>query len=163
MKTEKKWEKTQEMEYEFFINEEKKGTISINFASSSQKAIASWENKTFQIERIGFWKNSIQIVNANKQVILQVEPEKWYSNNWSIDFEGEKYRLIVRNNPLVEFTILKNNQEQITYSLCSDSATVYTKITDHSHTPIIFDFLLWYIFLPISQENGDSTFFILTL
>lgn len=164
---EKKWQKVSDTKYEFWVQNQVNGSLEIDFSAWSQKAIFNTPEGTFYLKTKGFWQNKIQIEDKNAVVVLEVLSEKWYANHWIILVDNRKYRLNIRNNPLAEYVIASDKQELIAYGLDAKSGEkIATKIT-HSVEPknihFLFDYLLWYLFMPIAQENGADTFLLLML
>jgi hypothetical protein len=160
MELSKKWEKLKNNEYVFRVNDLTKGILTLEWSGLQNIANAVINNEIYVIRRKGFWKNKIQIENNNGRVVLEVDVEKWYSNDWIVDYEGRKYRLEIRNNPLSEYVIFEGEQELIAYGLHTQNNQISTKITTQREVPILFDFLLFYLFHSISTESGADTTFL---
>ncbi|KOY85780.1 hypothetical protein AD998_06080 [bacterium 336/3] len=160
MELSKKWEKLKNNEYVFRVNDLTKGILTLEWSGLQNIANAVINNEIYVIRRKGFWKNKIQIENNNGRVVLEVDVEKWYSNDWIVDYEGRKYRLEIRNNPLAEYVIFEGEQELIAYGLHTQNNQISTKITTQREVPILFDFLLFYLFHSISTESGADTTFL---
>ena len=94
-----------------------------------------------------------------------MNPEKWYVNNWVVEYRGKNYKLSVRNNPLAEYMITEGEKLILAYGLQAQDGKVQVKITGvHSPDNYLFDFLLWYLFAPVAIENiGDHMSFSLLL
>ncbi len=160
----KKWEKTQEGTYSFFIDNQEVGKIEIDAASLDRKAICSVGGNRFLIKRTGFWKRTIEIGNDAGETIATLYHEKWYASSWILEYNGKKYTVLLRNNPLAEYVIRDNCVDIAAYGLASDHGRLDVRITTSSKTTdVMFDFLLWYLFLPIVTENmnEDVTFLLL--
>ena len=54
------------------------------------------------MKRVGFWKSKIEIIDNNKNIILEAKPKAWYANSSIITYNNQEYELIIRNNPLAE-------------------------------------------------------------
>ncbi|MBI3235089.1 MAG: hypothetical protein HYZ42_13820 [Bacteroidetes bacterium] len=81
-----------------------------------------------------------------------------------LEFEGEKYKLLCRNNPLAEWAILKDNQLVLAYGITTENKKVVVKITGlDKPSNYILDCLLWYLFLPIAMENSDDNLIFLLM
>ncbi|MCU0438065.1 MAG: hypothetical protein MUC49_09110 [Raineya sp.] len=160
MEISKKWEKLKNNEYAFLENDVVKGVLTLEWSGLQNTATAIIHDETYKIKRKGFWKNKIQIENKNERVVLEVEVEKWYSNDWIITHEGRKYRLEIRNNSLSEYVIFEGDQEIISYGLHTNKTQIATRIKAQSKSPILFDFLLFYMFHSVSAENGADTVFL---
>jgi hypothetical protein len=160
----KHWKKTVEGNYTFYVDNYEAGAMEIFYATLERKAICRIESNEFVIKRTGFWKSTIEINNETEQAIARVYPEKWYASSWTLEYNDNLYRLIVRNNPLAEWAILDNSLEVAAYGLSTDNGKIRVRITTSDPTSdYLFDFLLWYLFVPIATENmGDSfAFFML--
>jgi hypothetical protein len=67
--------------------------------------------------------------------------------------------LKIRNNPLAEFVIFDGESELVSYGLGTNLGKVLVKInTAPNQTDYLLDYLLWYSFLPIAQENIGENF-----
>jgi hypothetical protein len=161
----KGWNKTNEGNYSFSVANKEIGNMEISYASLDRKAICHIEDNDFIIKRTGFWKSTIEISNLAGQTIAKIYPEKWYANTWTFDYNEKKYKVIVRNNPLAEYAILDNSNELAAYGLTTDNGKINVRITTPSNnSDFLFDFLLWYLFVPIATENmGDNFIFLMLL
>ena len=159
----KQWTKTSEFNYTFLVDEKETGKMEIHYNTIASKAVCSIGEKKFEITRTGFWKSNLQITNSSENVILKTYPEKWYANSWVIEFESKKYKLIIRNNPLAEYAIAENEKDILAYGLDTEKKELRVRISTSGNTDFILDFLLWYLFVPIANENFGDTylFFIL--
>lgn len=159
----KNWKKTDKGTYVFNVNEQALGTMVLSDASLERKALCQLEGNAFLIKRTGFWKSSIELSNQNGDVIAKVYPEKWYASSWILEYKNKSYKVIARNNPLAEYAIKDNAVEIAAYGLSTDKTEVNVRITAlKDNSDYIFDFLLWYLFLPIAMENiGDDLTFLM--
>ncbi len=159
----KNWIKNNESNYTFSIDNKLIGTMEISYLSSERKAFCQIGSHNFSISRIGFWKSMIEINNDKGKLIAKVYPEKWYANSWIFEYNENKYKIVVRNNPLAEYAIIDKSIEQVAYGLTSENGKLKVKITTSSKiSDFIFDYLLWYLFVPIATENmGDSFSFLM--
>lgn len=156
----RKWDKLGESKYSFSVDNNKIGEMEIILNSIDSKATCQIRNEKFIIKRTGFWKSSIEIMNSNEETVAKTYFEKWYANSSVLEYGDKKYKLIVHNNPLAEYSIIDGNKNLIAYGLNTDTdnGKVNVKITSESiSADFLFDFLLWYLFVPIATENmGDS-------
>lgn len=160
----KQWIKTQNGVYEFRVNEQPIGTMNIAQATLERKAIVQLQNQSFTIKRTGFWKSSISITDQQEVAVAEIYPTKWYANSYTMDYNGKKYALSARNNPLAEWVISEGEIELIAYGLQAMDGKTFVKITGSETNDYLFDALLWYLFLPIAMENGgDHLVFIMLL
>ncbi len=154
----KRWEKKSDFSYIFFVDENEIGQMDIFQATNSNKVIFAIGGKEMELKRSGFWKSNLEITEGNGEVILRSYPEKWYANTWVVAYKNKDYKLIVRNNPLAEFVLLDGNQEISAYGLTSENREIRVRISSSDNSEYIFDFLLWYLFLPIANENMGNTY-----
>jgi hypothetical protein len=161
----KNWKKTKEGNYSFSVDNKQIGTMEISYASLERKAICNIENNVFIIKRTGFWKSTVEINNQTGQTIAKLYPKKWYANSWTLDFKEKELEVIVRNNPLAEYAIIDNSKELAAYGLTTENGNLTVRVTTLDESSgFLFDFLLWYLFVPIATENmGDSFTFMMLL
>ncbi len=154
----KSWKKAGEGIYSFSVDSKEIGKMVIYYDSLDRKAKCHIENNDFVIKRTGFWKSTIEISNETGQTIAKIYPEKWYASSWTFDYNDKKYKLTVRNNPLAEYAIFDNSNEIAAYGLITENGLVNVRITTlNQSSDFVFDFLLWYLFVPIVTENmGDD-------
>jgi hypothetical protein len=159
MSIDKNWVKTGESNYTFFVDGNAAGQLGIDLSTTNIKAVALIGKYTYDIKRIGFWKTNIEITDDSGQVIMKVYTKKWYANTSVLEYNGKQYQLVIRNNPLAEWAILDNEMEYLAYGLSTENGTVKIKITSAFATnDLLPDFLLWYLFAPIAQENTGGNF-----
>ena len=159
----KNWKKIGIRDYSFSKQDNRIGTLVIKSNIFERKATFEIENRTYQLEHVGFWKNNIVIVDANGNVVLRTYSQKWYSNATVIEIENRKLKLLIRNNPLVEYAIIDGDEEILNYGLDVNEGKAATRIqTATSNTSYLLDFYLWYLFAPVAHENmGDDLTFLL--
>ena len=109
-----------------------------------------------------FWKSNFEIKDENQAIILKSFTEKWYANSTILDYKGNKLKLKVRNNPLAEYVIFDGEKEILAYALDTNLGKPSVRINSNS-SDYLLHFLLWYIFVPIAQENIGDDFTFLTL
>lgn len=154
----KQWVKNTDSSYTFWVDEKKAGEMNINFNTIAVKAICLIGEKMLEIKRTGFWKSTIEITGSNEAVVLKTYPEKWYAHSSAIEFENKKYQLILRNNPMAEYAVTENDKDILAYGLDAENRELKVRISTSGNPGIIFDFLLWYLFLPIANENFGDTY-----
>lgn len=155
----KKWQKTAEGRYSFLFNDKEIGHMEIDLKSSDTKAIFKTGDNDFILRRTGLWKTSLEISDGKGIVISKASVEKWYANSYSLEHHGKKYKLMIRNNPLAEWVILENSKELLSYGIDVDNGQILVKITSgKGNQDSLLDFLLWYLFLPIVNENSGEDF-----
>lgn len=154
MQNSKQWKNTGNGVYLFAVNNKQIGTIAINRGSLKRNAEITLGAKKFNLTKIGFWKTTTLIAEENGNIIMKVYPEKWYGNTFLIECSNKVYQLVFRNNPLAEFAITENGTDVLAYGLDTLAGKVGLKITVASNQPdYLFDFLLWYWFVPVATEN----------
>ena len=159
----KQWVKHADFNYSLWVQDKEIGRMDIHFNTVASEAICTIDGKILQIKRTGFWKSGLEIADSNNNIVLKAYPENWYANTSIIEVENKTYKLIIRNNPLAEFAITENGKNVIAYGLDIENGRVKLRITKSGNDIPIFDFLLWYLFLPIANENsGDSYSFIVS-
>lgn len=156
----KKWQKTGEGKYVFMINDTVAGSMNIAVNSGNQVAMVKTGNSEYIIKRTGFWKNRIEVNTPGGKTIAKVYAEKWYGRTMALGYGNERYKIVVRNNPLAEWAIMLNEQVLRAYGLKSEKGKVLVQITDNGNTDLLFDCLLWYLFSPVAAEHtgGDIGF-----
>ncbi|MEC4004447.1 hypothetical protein OX283_007250 [Flavobacterium sp. SUN052] len=144
--------------YSFSVNDREIGTLEVVYNNFERKAIFKIEDKIYTLVYNGFWKSTYEIFDESNEVILKSSFEKWYATTTNLDYKGNEYKLKIRNNPLAEFVIFESEKELVSYGLSTNSGKVNVKITTaQNNTDYLLDYLLWYSFLPITQENiGDD-------
>lgn len=158
----KEWVKNTDSQYSFFVEEKKMGNMDFHLNSLSSKAVCTFSEQELKIKRTSFWKSTIEITDSQDAILLKTYPEKWYGNTSVIEYDNKKYKLVVRNNPLAEYAITENGEERLAYGLATTDKKLSVRITTHEKAPLVFDFLLWYLFLPVANENmGDDYSFLL--
>jgi hypothetical protein len=159
------WKKSAEGQHILFHKEVKMGEMVIKNDLFRKSAVISHKSQTYQLKRSGFWKSNIEIIDGNGQVILKSHNEKWYSKTARIEFEGKEFNLVIRNNPLVEYSIFDGNTEILSYALDVFKGKATTKIqTSRHHNSYLLDFYLWFLFMPVAKEKivDDGTYLLLT-
>ncbi len=142
------------------VNDRSIGTLEIDYSNWERKAIFKIENETFVLKYNGFWKSNFEITNQNGEVILKSFSEKWYANSTILEYNDKKLKLKIRNNPLAEYVVFDNDKEILAYGLDTKNGRAIVRINSIANNDYLLDYLLWYIFLPIAQENmGDDYVF----
>jgi hypothetical protein len=158
----KQWVKNTGFNYTFWMDEKKIGEMEIYFNTIARKAICTIGGKVLEIKRTGFWKSNLEITDSNEAIVLKTYPEKWYANTSIIEYANNKYKLIIRNNPLAEFVITENELDLLAYGLSAENKELKVSVSGSGEHDFIFDFLLWYLFIPIANENfGDDYSFLI--
>lgn len=164
MENEKKWLTSDNRIFAFQHGKMHIGTMEIALGTSKRRAIANFEGRTIVIAKTGFWKRNIEIKDQKGQLIAKLYPEKWYSGSFIMEYGNKMYKLLLRNNPLAEWVIQYNNKDLLGYGLGTENGKPGVNITENSFNgDYLFDFILWYLFLPIATEEmaDDYTFLLL--
>lgn len=157
----KVWKKSGESTYTFLKDSSEFGTLELLAPSKETKAYATIRGELFAFRERGFWKKDLQVINSQGMVVASITQKKWYSSLLQLDFKGNIYTIMVRNRPLAEWVLTNQVTELLLYGLKSEignvGVVIQSKSTDEDD---LFDFLLWYLFLPTITENSrDSIFF----
>jgi len=161
----KHWKRNQQNGFILSVDGQEIGEMNVNFSGLNKSATFNIRQDQFTISARGFWNTSLVIADKSENEILRMYAEKWYANNWLVEYKGKTYKLSVRNNPLAEYLITEGDKLALAYGLQAQGGKVQVKITSMNEPSyFIFDFLLWYLFAPVASENmGDSlTFSLLT-
>ena len=113
----RRWDKTSDNTFSFFVNDEEVGKIQKTFKTSGITAHFSIRKDNFTIKRTGFWKSVVEVFDAKGQIIAKVQTTNWFSSSFILEYNDEKYSLVVRNNPLAECVILKDGKELLSYGI----------------------------------------------
>ena len=161
METTRNWKKVNEKKYIFSLGEKKVGELDLSFKSFKRTALLNINEELFTMEQIGFWKSKLHILNAKGIVILKAIPEKWFSNKTKVVYNNIEFQLKVRNNPLAEIVLLQNENELLSYGLKPNNGKITIGIqSNQEQEDYLFDFLLWFLFMPIAHEQtGDDFIF----
>ena len=114
----KRWIRNTHDNYTLWVDEKKIGDMVIKYSQTSHRSICTIDGRVLDIKRVGNWKSSIGIYdNSTMQNIVGAYPNKWYGNTFNIEFESKQYKLIIRNNPLMEYAIIENDKDILVYAL----------------------------------------------
>lgn len=164
MQTSKKWVKIDNSIFALWENDQQIGKLEIVRGASEKKANVSFQDKEFVMRRTGFWKSNLEITDKNGQIMARVFSEKWYGNSYVLENGNKRYKLLIKNNPLAEWTLHDNNKELLSYGLGTQDGKVVVKIrSDFERSNYLFDFILWYLFEPIVTEQCSDDLTFLTL
>jgi len=158
------WKKTAVGKYTFYKQEQKIGQLEIQTNLFERKAMIDLGNQKYTMKHTGFWKNNIEIIDAQNHVVLKTYAEKWYASSSIIAFEGKQLKLIIRNNPLAEYVIVEGDQEILAYGLDVKEGKAVARIQTAMHNQsYLLDCYLWYLFAPVAQENLGDDFTLLLM
>ena len=155
------WQKESPHDYRFLVDAESVALMKLNPSLADQAASLQIGDEIYTIRRTGFWKSSVEVSDAQEQLVARVYPDKWYAHRLSMDYRGHSWKLVIRNNPLAEFLIRSGEQDLLAYGLEPRDGKVNIRITRATDAidPLL-DGLLWYLFLPVAAESsGDHLTF----
>ena len=158
MNTTRNWQKGNEKKYIFSVGEKKIGELDLSYKRLKTTALLNFNRELFTIEQRGFWKNRLQILDAKGNSILTVTHQNWFSNATKMLYNNCEFELKIRNNPLVEIVLTQNQKEILSYGLKPNNGKITIAIQSNQEKEnYLFDFLLWFLFRPIAQEQiGDD-------
>lgn len=160
----KNWNKTGELSYRLLRNGVSAGEVKFPESSLVKVATFETENEKYTLERRGLLKFEFEINNGSGKSVLNASQEKWYKNSYAVDFGGKKLKLVLRNNPLVEYSLQDNGKEINSYSLkLKDKKPVIEMKSAGGENNVLFDFLLWSLFKPIADESCGNSMDLLCL
>lgn len=155
---EKKWTKIEDAVHTFYVGSTKEATLKLVLNASDSKAILSMGALNYTFRKVGFWKNTLEIVDDKNGLIGKVYADKWYGNAHVLEYKGREYKIVTRNNPLSELAILQDNKLILAYGLDPGEA-IRVKITSSAtKQDYLLDALLWYMFWPIAAENMGNRY-----
>jgi hypothetical protein len=114
----------------------------------SDRAICTIGENEFEIKRVDYWQSNFGMYFGITHNILTAITDERYGNTFNIEFENKEYKLIIRNNPWVEYVITENGQDILIYALKSENGKPVPVIYSSDKSNYYFDFLLWFLFLP---------------
>jgi hypothetical protein len=164
MYTSKKWLKDEDFLYSLWDNGTQLATMQIAMGSLARKATVVFNQETLVMKRTGFWKTQLEISNQHEETIAKVYSEKWYANRYVLEYGSKKYSIEIRNNPLAEYLIFEDGKELIAYGLITENKLPAVRISaTAAQLPLLFDFILWYLFTPIIMEQSGQDVVFLTM
>nr|MBI1229051.1 hypothetical protein [Cytophagales bacterium] len=159
--TGKSWQRIDESKYVFLAEGQVIGMLDILVNSKDRKAFVTIGENVFTIKGVGFWKDSIEIIDGSDRTVLKTYPENWYGRSSVLKFNNDSYTLLIRNNPLSEFAILDGDCDLLAYGLNLESklGRLGIKISGSvNSSDYLLDFLLWYLFVPVAVDNMGIDF-----
>jgi hypothetical protein len=161
METTKIWKTVKQGLYSFEIDGNSIGTLEVIYSQNDRKALFTIGNSIYTLKYTGFWNSNFEITDATETKIMTSRIEKWYASATILEYKGKQLRLRIRNNPMAEYVILDEEKELLAYGLSTENRKAIVRINTFSdENNYLLDFLLWYLFLPIAQENiGDNFLF----
>jgi len=149
--------KKSEGKFSLIVDNTAIGNMEISSKTTISKAICTLGEQKFTIQKTGFWKNNREVLDNSGQIIAKIYNEKWFASSSILDYKNKKYKIVSRNNPLVELVILEQEIELLAYGLKTEKKEIKVQISmNKKTTDLLFDFILWYLFAPIIAENADD-------
>lgn len=159
LQMEKKWKKISTEKYALILDNVSIGEMEISSKSTASKAICSIGEQKFTIQKTGFWKNDVEVLDNSGELIAKIYNEKWYVSSSILDYKNKKYKIKLRNNPLAELVLLDEKNELLAYGIKAEKEGIKVQISmQQKNTDVFFDFILWYLFMPIVIENTDDNY-----
>jgi hypothetical protein len=153
----KVWEEIAKNVYSFTKNDHSVGTLEIVNNVRDVRAYATLGADVYAIRATGFWKTSLEILTSRGQIVARISPQKWYSSSLLVEYRGYSYHLKLRNRPLAEWVLLDQDTEVLSYGLVIENGKASVRITSRSvHSDNLLDFLLFYQFRPLLEENSND-------
>lgn len=160
MTQQKNWNKTTHSNYSFTIDGEQKGTM--NIIRTAGLAEAEINGKSFTIKSRGFLKLFLEVVDEAGQTVLKLTQDSWLASRWDVIYNFKRYRLVLRNFPLAQYVVSDNGKEILSYGLKTQKYKPYLHIeSETSERDLILDFVLWFLYAPVVQENSNDDFILL--
>lgn len=154
----REWKKILPDQFQLFIDSVLKGHLHFFPTSNENKVEFLLDHQKLTIKRTGFWKSTIEITNEKNERVLSISPKKWLGQTWVLTYMEKEYEVLIRNNPLAEWIIKDGDLILLAYGLHLEGKNISLKISSHpTQVPFIFDYVLWYLFMPILSENSDDT------
>lgn len=135
-------------------------TMILDYQESTYKAYCKGDTYHFIIDRIGFWKNKIVLVE-NGAIIGKLYTENWYSNVGIAEIQGEKLKYHIVNNPLAEIQFLHQENLLIACGIKPKNGEIEVEINTATHFekhPFAkyLTALSWYLMLPnVTEDIAD--------
>jgi hypothetical protein len=150
----KQWRRREDRIFEFLVNGIAIGTMEIVHGNLKSKAICTLESLEFSIKPAGSLTTALDVAEIGGEPIAIVRTEHWYSDYSVLEFEGKQFILRLHNDPLATWSIFSNDKPVLSYGLQSVKGRLTLRInTEEDQESFIPDFLLWYLFVPIANEN----------
>lgn len=160
MTQQKNWSKITHSNYNFTIDGEQKGTL--NIIRYGKEAEAILNGKRYTIKSKGFLKLFLEVFDEAGQTVLKLTQDSWLASRWDVLYNFKRYRLVLRNFPLAQYVILDNGKEILSYGLKTQKYKPFLHIeSETSERDLILDFVLWFLYAPVIQENSNDDFILL--
>lgn len=160
MTQQKNWNKTSHGSYAFTIDGEQKGTM--NVIRTAGLAEAKIKGKGYTIKSKGFLKLFLEVLDENGHTVLKLTQDSWLASRWELNYNFKRYKLVLRNFPLAQYVISDNGREILSYGLKTRKFKPYLHIeSDTDERDMLLDFVLWFLYAPVVEENSGDEFILL--
>jgi len=156
MDQQKNWNKTSHGNYSFTINGEERGRL--NVIRTAGLATAVIDGRGFTIKSRGFLKLFLEVTDEAGQTVLKLTQDSWLASRWELVYNFKRYKLVLNNFPLAQYVVSENGREILSYGLRTKKFRPYLHIeSETSERDMLLDFVLWFLYAPVVQENsGDD-------
>lgn len=147
----KEWVKIEQGSYQLLVDEKPVGTM--NFLGNGPGSGAKFESgsTTYFIKPEGFWKLRYKVTDQSGIELFSIRQA---AKEQSFTIPEGTYQLKLHNNPLAEWVISDGEDILLSYGFTITGSKVKIGIkTARQQHNYLFDFLLWYIFLPVAMEE----------
>ena len=121
--------------YQFDSSES--NTILVKFNSLSRHvSVKSQEGKElFEFKILGMLRSKLEIVDSKNTVLLKLETSRWWKSSWLGQSGKQKLEIKVVNRPWVEYVLLLDGEEILSYGLKPAGAKVVLSIQQFKPLP----------------------------
>ncbi len=164
MKMEKQWIKQGEEKFSLYINGQLNISVLFLQKNNVNKALIEFQDGKFTFEKFGISKTKATLTDANGNAILNLKPEKWYSDITSVEMGNRTYLIKTKNAPLVHHMLFEGENLMLNYGLESKESKPVLKIITHQldASPLL-DALMFILFYPVLLENVNDDLLLLLL
>lgn len=159
------WKTVRENEFELWANGVLLANLTLEPNSAGGDARVETPAGKWFIKRVGFWKTRNVVEDEHGKIWAEIGPKSWYGSKWILTNGDKTDSLLLRNNPLAEYAILRDGQVLLAYGLGTVGGKTHLKVTQpDGDATVLHHALLWYLFQPIAKENiadSDTLLFLL--
>jgi len=161
---EKQWKKQSEEKFSLYINGQLSISVLFYQRNDINNALIEFQDRKFTFEKFGLSKTKATIEDANGLVILNLKPEKWYSDVIQVEMGNRMYLIKTKNAPMVHFILFEGDDQLLAYGLESKESKPILKIITHQldASPLL-DALMFILFFPVLIENVNDDLLMLLL
>lgn len=146
--------------YTYYLQRQDKNLLTMRFDYRKSVYTAHCQGETgeaFVIDRIGFWKSKIVLLENNIP-IGKLYAKNWYSNAGIAEIKGATLHYQMINNPLAEIQFLHQDHVLSATGIKPYKNSIEIGITTVSHFDnhpfaLYILALSWYMLLPVVQEH----------